>query len=230
MVIDEAQATAPEPTRPERAETLGAALRLFLGHWSARLLVAQWLVFVAVRPFLGAPRGWDLVIVAAVATWWPLMEWMAHIGILHARPKRLLGLTIDPVAARYHRRHHAEPWNLRWVFLPTAMILALMPVHAVLWVAITRDAGLAVTGMVAFGGVAILYEWTHFLTHVSYAPKRSWYRTLQRRHRLHHFKNEHYWLGFTVPWVDDMMRTAPDSKQTEVSPTVRTLGISSSEA
>lgn len=215
-------------TRPVRADTLGAAVHLFLEHWSSRLLVAQWVVFLGLRPFFGPPGWWDLAIIASVAVGWPLMEWAAHIGILHARPKRLLGITIDPIVARYHRRHHAEPWTLKWVFLPTVLVLALMPVHVFLWAVITRDPGLALTGMLAFGGAAIIYEWTHFLTHVSYAPRHGWYRTLQRRHRLHHFKNEHYWLGFTVPWVDDMMRTAPDPKEAEVSPTVRSLGIEAS--
>jgi sterol desaturase/sphingolipid hydroxylase (fatty acid hydroxylase superfamily) len=48
---------------------------------------------------------------------------------------------------------------------------------------------------------------------------------LQRRHRLHHFKDEHNWLGFTVPYVDDLFGTAPDPSSIPTSPTVRTLGI-----
>ncbi|MEZ5183419.1 MAG: sterol desaturase family protein, partial [Acidimicrobiales bacterium] len=100
-----------------------------------------------------------------------------------------------------------------------------VPVHAAAWVAITRDRRLALTGMTAFSAATLLYEWTHFLTHTAYRPKRSWFRRLQRRHRLHHFKDEHHWYGFTVPFVDDLLGTAPDPSSIETSPTVRTLGI-----
>ena len=67
----------------------------------------------------------------------------------------------------------------------------------------------ALTGMLASASAALVYEWTHFLTHTGYRPRRSRFTKLQRRHRLHHFKDEHLWLGFTVPYADDLFGTAP---------------------
>ena len=46
-----------------------------------------------------------------------------------------------------------------------------------------------------------------------------------RNHRLHHFKNEHYWFGVTMLGADRLLRTAPQAEDVERSPTARTLGV-----
>jgi sterol desaturase/sphingolipid hydroxylase (fatty acid hydroxylase superfamily) len=69
------------------------------------------------------------------------------------------------------------------------------------------------------------YEWTHYLIHTSYRPKRRFYRYIWRAHRLHHFKNEHYWFGVTVHLADHVLRTFPAKEAVETSPTARTLGV-----
>ena len=220
--------TAPPRTpvaRPTRAPTLGAALAIFLQHRSAQVLVAQAAVAAAIRPWLGDWSWHDLLIVAVVAVVWPLQEWVAHRTILHAKVRTIRGRRWEPYVTRYHRRHHEDPWDLRFTFLPTWLPVAMVPVHVAAWFAIEPTTALAVTGIAAYGAAAALYEWTHFLTHVSYKPRQWWYRTLQRRHRLHHFRDEHLWLGFTVPFVDDLFRTAPDPETVPLSATVRTLGV-----
>ncbi|MDX2168661.1 MAG: fatty acid hydroxylase family protein, partial [Deltaproteobacteria bacterium] len=50
------------------------------------------------------------------------------------------------------------------------------------------------------------------------------YQRLWRNHRLHHFKNEHYWFGVTMLSGDRLLRTAPAVKDVETSPTARNLG------
>jgi hypothetical protein len=211
--------------RPTKAESLGAAARIYVSHGSAQVLVAQAVVAAGVRATQGMPTPRDALIVGAVAIVWPLQEWFAHKFVLHARPRRIAGRKVDPYVARYHRRHHRDPWDLQYTFLPVWLPLVMIPVNVAAWFALTPTTKAAWTGIAAYGTAAALYEWTHFLTHVSYKPRRWWYRTLQRRHRLHHFKNEYLWLGFTVPFVDDLFRTAPDPSTVEVSPTVRTLGV-----
>ena len=79
--------------------------------------------------------------------------------------------------------------------------------------------------MVAFAGMAIAYEWVHYLTHTNYVPRGAYYRRLWRNHRLHHYKNEHHWFGFIVPWVDTAFGTDPALKDVETSPTCRNLGV-----
>ena len=71
----------------------------------------------------------------------------------------------------------------------------------------------------------LTYEWTHFLIHTAYKPKRRYYRYIWRAHRLHHFKNEHFWMGVTVHLADHVLGTFPQKSEVENSPTARTLGI-----
>ena len=55
--------------------------------------------------------------------------------------------------------------------------------------------------------MALAYEWTHYLTHTSYVPRGRYYARICRAHRLHHFKDEGFWYGFTLPFVDALLRT-----------------------
>jgi hypothetical protein len=48
---------------------------------------------------------------------------------------------------------------------------------------------------------------------------------LWRYHRLHHFKNEHYWQGVTMHLGDRVLGTLPDHTKVPTSPTCRTLGV-----
>ena len=49
----------------------------------------------------------------------------------------------------------------------------------------------------------MVYEWCHYLIHTDYKPKTAVYRAIWRNHRLHHFKNEHYWF------TRDQLRARP---------------------
>jgi sterol desaturase/sphingolipid hydroxylase (fatty acid hydroxylase superfamily) len=75
------------------------------------------------------------------------------------------------------------------------------------------------TGYVLVG----IYEWTHFLIHTAYRPRSRYYRSIRRGHRLHHFKNEHYWHGITNTVSDRVLGTAPDQRAVPKSATARTL-------
>lgn len=222
---DEPVALAP---RPVPAADLGEAAVIFLSHPSGRILAGQVAALAVLRAGAGRPGRADAAIVAGVALWWPFQEWLAHRFVLHAAPRQVAGRRLDPAVARYHRRHHADPWNLDLTMLPAWFVLPAVPAHAAAWTLACRDRRTALTGMLAFGMAALAYEWTHYLTHTGYRPRRSWFRRLQRRHRLHHFKHEQRWFGFTVPWVDDLLRTAPDPAGVVTSPTVRTLGVGES--
>lgn len=214
--------TTPAP-RPLRVEGLRDAARTFLRQPSGRILAGQAAALAVARAAAGRPDRRDLGIAAGVAVWWPLQEWLAHRTVLHARPRTVAGRVVDPKVARIHRAHHADPW--RNTGLPLSFLVPAVPVHATVWALLTRDRRRALTGMLAYGSAALAYEWTHFLVHTSYRPRGRYYARLQRRHRLHHFKDEHNWLGFTVPWVDDLFGTAPDPSTVATSPTVRTLGV-----
>jgi hypothetical protein len=66
------------------------------------------------------------------------------------------------------------------------------------------------TGLVFHLLLAFHYEWVHFLVHTHVVPRTALYRRLWRNHRLHHFKNDHYWFGVTMLSGDRLLRTAPD--------------------
>ena len=71
----------------------------------------------------------------------------------------------------------------------------------------------------------LTYEWTHYLVHAPYRAKTQFFRKRSRNHRLHHFKNEHYWFGVTMKLGDKVLGTYPDERNVELSPTARTLGV-----
>ena len=62
--------------------------------------------------------------------------------------------------------------------------------------------------------------------HTRYRPSSRLYARLARNHRLHHFRNERYWLGVTSNSGDRILRTLPRSKtDVPLSDTARTLGV-----
>ena len=68
-----------------------------------------------------------------------------------------------------------------------------------------------------------LYEWTHFLIHTAYRPRSAAYKAIWRNHRLHHFKNEHFWHGVTNNFSDRVLGTNPDQREVAKSDTARAL-------
>ena len=47
-----------------------------------------------------------------------------------------------------------------------------------------------------------------------------------RAHRLHHFRNERYWLGVATRFADQVLGTNPAKADVEVSPTAKTALVS----
>lgn len=205
-------------------EALGEALRTFFRQASPQVLLALLGATLAARLALGAFSVADLVVVAAVVAWWPFQEWLLHRTLLHLRPFRLFGRRIDFAFARRHRAHHREPWRPELIFLPIWVHL-LAPLVALLFVLVLPTPGLACSAMAALVAMALLYEWVHFLVHSRFWPRRPWLQQLWRNHRLHHFKSERHWFGFTVASVDRLFGTAPDPRTIPTSGTCRTLGV-----
>ena len=206
-----------------RGGSLGWHARRFGGHLTPWAIAGLVVVFAAVRALLGPPRWGDVAVVAAFLALEPLIEWAVHSWVLHARPWRVLGRTIELSATRGHRRHHEDPLNLDLVFVPGWVLVWFAPaVTAALF--LLAPPHLAAT-LLATGAAALLaYEWTHYLIHTSYRPRSRYYRHLWRHHRLHHYRNEGYWLGVTSAVGDVILGTCPRGADVPVSPTARTLG------
>lgn len=204
--------------------TLAQAAALFFRAASPRLLTS--LAGVAWAARLAVP-GWgeaDAVVAAGILAWWPFQEWLIHVGLLHWRPRRMLGVWVDPFVARKHRAHHQDPWNLEILFIPLRSTLASVPVLAALF-GLTLPLPTALTALAVYLSLSVHYEWIHFLVHTRYVPRGGWYRRLWRSHRLHHCKNEHYWYGVGMLTADRVLGTSPVPASVPTSETVRTLGL-----
>jgi len=206
-----------------RGGSLASHARRFCRHVTPWAIGALTVGFVGVRAFLG-PAGWsDLAVLVAVIAFEPFIEWVVHSRVLHAKPRRVLGRTIELSAARGHRRHHEEPTNLDLVFVPPWVLVYLAPGLSLAFFGLIRPAHLAATALATGAAVLLVYEWTHYLVHTSYRPRTRFYRRRWRNHRLHHYRNEGYWFGVTAAISDVVLRTCPRAADVPVSPTVRTL-------
>jgi sterol desaturase/sphingolipid hydroxylase (fatty acid hydroxylase superfamily) len=94
----------------------------------------------------------------------------------------------------------------------------------VAWLAMPTAAS-ALSLLVSVYGIMLGYEWTHYLVHSDYRPRSRWYRSVWRNHRLHHYKNEHYWFTVTTAGTADrLFGTCPaDPAAVDTSPTVKRL-------
>jgi hypothetical protein len=221
------QAVQHNPMRPpaDSPRTAAQAWRVFWSHPSPLIILAA-LVLLAILRWRSGPLGWvDAAIALGVWALFPINEWMIHVHILHFRPRRIFGRTIDFYLPKTHRRHHAEPWNLDWVFVPrhvhALVFLGLAVVYAVLgeW----RAHGLTFAFVYLLLGLH--YEWVHYLTHITWCPRITYYERRVLEHRWHHFRNENYWWGVSMGMGDRLMGTAPDARETARSGTNRDLGM-----
>ena len=215
-------------------KTLGHAWREFLARPSPRWIAAGVLAYVVARLAVGDFDWRDVAVAAGLAVVYPFGEWAIHVYLLHLPPFRFRGREVELITAKEHRWHHERPHNLDTVLLGPKEVIGLLAVM----VPLVAAAIAAVVALIAPGGypwaalltagaaggaLVFVYEATHFLIHTSYRPHGRVYRTVWQTHRLHHFKNEHYWHGITSTVADRAFGTNPDHRDVDRSPTARTL-------
>ena len=204
--------------------TLGEAFAQFWRHPSPWMITATLVGATAVRIVLGDWAWSDLWAPVAFLALFPVIEWVVHVFVLHWRPRRVGPVLLDTLLAREHRRHHRNPRDIPLVFIPWQVVSGLFVVTVVvpLWVFPTPGQGLTFMVTVAMTGLA--YEWTHYLVHTDYKPRGRLYKAVWRHHRLHHFKNEHYWMTVTTAHTADrIFGTDPDPATVPTSPTAKNL-------
>jgi sterol desaturase/sphingolipid hydroxylase (fatty acid hydroxylase superfamily) len=211
-------------TRPaaRRSLPLSAAAREFARHLTPWLLAAAVAGTWSWRVLAGG-LGWaDLAVVAGYLALFPLVEWVLHTSLLHWRPRALGPVTIDPLVARKHREHHADPDDLELIFIPlSALLTAGVVVGVVAWL---LPAPLDATFAAVAVSLGLVYEWVHYLVHTDYRPRSAAYRAIWRHHRLHHYKNENYWFTVTTTnTADRLLGTQPAANEVPTSPTARDL-------
>jgi hypothetical protein len=216
--------TESETTRRRPQVTLADAAREFRKQPSpwmgggllaaaivARIIVADW-------------RIGDLVLIGVMLAVFPLVEWVIHVCVLHWRPRRIGRLEVDSLLARKHREHHADPRDVPLVFIPWQTLARLIPVVTAIALLAFPSLARGLTFLVVVGVLGLGYEWTHHLIHTDYKPHTTLFRAVWRNHRLHHFKNEHYWFTVTTTGTADrVLGTYPDPATVANSPTAKAL-------
>ncbi|BCQ10701.1 fatty acid hydroxylase [Mycobacterium heckeshornense] len=207
--------------------TLPDAVRLFCKHPSPWMIGATLAAALAARIAVGDWQLTDALVSASMVMVFPFVEWAIHVFILHWRPRRIGKLTVDPLLACKHRQHHADPRIPALVFIPAKALPWILAGAVAIAVLAFPRIGLGLTFLTSAMALGLGYEWTHHLIHTDYKPKTSAYHAIWRNHRLHHFKNEHYWFTITTSGTADrVLRTYPDPASVPTSPTAKNLHAS----
>lgn len=221
-VTKEAPARAPRPSR--KGFTLADARREFWRHPTPWMLGGTLIAASAARIAVADWQSTDALVPVAMLAVFPFFEWVVHVFVLHWRPRRLGRLTLDPLLARKHREHHVDPRDVPVIFIPWQVLMWVVPAVVAIALFAFPRVGMGLTFLVFLSLLGLGYEWCHYLIHSDYKPKRAPYRAVYKQHRLHHFKNEHYWFTVTTAGTADrVLRTFPDPASVPSSPTVKNL-------
>ncbi len=217
--------------RSRELVTIGDVARTYLGEASPRIMLVGLAIAVVARTVVGGFGLADAAIIAVSLLLVGVVEWVIHLFLLHAPVgswrMRVLGTGVG------HRQHHLDPDDVGFILLTgkDAIIYLFMLLGwnatwplAVAWAFGGPLLGPYLTAVVSAYLLLAHYEWTHLLVHTKYQPKLGYYKRLKAHHRLHHYRNEHYWLGVTSRVGDAALRTLPASKSdVPLSETARTL-------
>ena len=218
--------------RTDDLRTLHEIAKTYLSHRSPQIMLGGLGFIALVRMFFGGGYGLaDLVVVTATAVLVGPVEWVLHLYLLHA-PEDSIRMQKFGTGSG-HREHHLDPNNVGWALLggiDAFVFLFLIAGWTAAWslpIAWILGGGLLGPFLTALAAAYLSlahYEWTHLLVHTRYRPKSRYYKRLAANHRLHHYRNEHYWLGVTSNLGDRIMRTYPDNKSgVPLSDTARSL-------
>jgi hypothetical protein len=215
--------------------TLGHAWREFRSNTSPKILAAG-IVLAAASRIAYSGFGWaDLGALAAMLVIYPFGEWAIHVYLLHMPPFEFRGRSVYLTTSKSHWAHHKEPRDLGMILLAPPEVAALMLLAVPTAIALVALPAALIAGTIPWGpmltGLLVgyvlvgVYEWTHFLIHTAHRPRTRIYRAVWQTHRLHHFKNEHYWHGITNTVADRVLGTFPDHRDVPRSNTARTLDV-----
>jgi hypothetical protein len=207
-------ASTPVIQFPSTGLTLRSAARTFYRFPTPVLLTQAFCMALIARLVAGNWGRSDLLMAGIILALEPFTEWVIHVFVLHFRPKVIAGRKIDLLVAKKHRAHHADPKDLGLVFIPLHVLGIALPAGVAGFLLANRHhLSLGLTGIATSFGMLLLYEWTHYLIHSTYRPRGRYYRSIWRSHRLHHFRNEHYWFGVTITLGDRVLRTYPNRRR-----------------
>jgi hypothetical protein len=210
--------------KTRRAFSVSDAGREFWKHPSPWIIAATLVAALTARVAVGDWQITDAIVAVVMIAGFPFLEWVIHVFILHWRPRRVGAVTVDPLLARKHREHHVDPRDVPVIFIPWQSLLWVVATEIAITLLAFPRPGMGLTFLAFLAVLGIGYEWSHYLIHSDYRPKTSAYRAIWRHHRLHHFKNEHYWFTVTsAGTADRVLRTSPAPATVPTSATAKNL-------
>jgi hypothetical protein len=212
--------TATTPANPSTPEgsptTLKQAFRVFFldkyhGPRLAALSVAAltaWRCYLAATSVV-ASMALGVTDVAAFSTavifWW-VQEHVLHLHALHSK--------FDWVGKEIHEGHHANPYFHTSIDPAGLMMSWLLTVHLIFCAILPLPIALSATAGYATAG--LFYEWAHFIVHTKVRfRKQSYWSRMKDHHIRHHLVDDRYWLGFSVPTIDNLFRTNPNVQEVQ---------------
>ena len=191
----------------------------FLRHGSNALLAALLLFIAAAFWTLGMHVvWWGFALGCAIFF---TSEYSTHRFLFHAKP--MSHPFVLHLQHRLHYDHHTEPERLGLLFLPPWFVLPVFALYGLVYLAITRSPGLALSLLAGNLLALFYYEWVHYVAHVPFVPVTPFGKWIKKYHLLHHFKNEHYWFGVTNPTMDLVSGTFAEIADVPRSATTRRL-------
>lgn len=211
--------------------TFGDVARCFLSEGSPRRMLASFAAACVLRVIVASFGLADVAVIVVSFVLVGFVEWVIHLYLLHA-PEHSWRMRVLKTGIG-HRQHHLDPDDVGFILLRASdatLYLGLFLVFNATWPLVIAWAFGApylstyLTAVVMSYGLLAHYEWTHLMVHTRYRPKLGYYKRLAAHHRLHHYRNEHYWLGVTARTGDAALGTLPASKSdVPLSDTARTL-------
>ncbi len=154
-----------------------------------RTMIIQSTTFEPLEVFVG---------LFSVMFWW-FQEHFLHRHFLHSQ--------WNWIGKEIHINHHEQPY-FHISIDPTPLLLGwLAVVHCIVRAALPFH--LALTSTICYAIAGMWYEWTHYIVHTRVKPKSKFMKEVKNNHIRHHLLSEEYWLGFSLPLVDDLFGTNP---------------------
>lgn len=220
LAADETAITGSSRTRV----TLSRAWAEFWKHPSPWMMGGTIVAAGVARGFVHRFSWLELIVPVLFVLFFPVIEWVVHVVVLHWKPVRLGPLMVDPLVSRKHREHHANPRDIPLVFIPWQVLIGLLVATVLIGLFAFTDLAAGLTFMIGIAVVGFNYEWMHYLIHSDYKPRSRVYKAIWRNHRLHHYKNEHYWFTVTsTATADRLFGTYPDPASVKTSATAKNL-------
>lgn len=197
--------------------TLWQAWKVFCGFFWEQMLLVGVVVSGAIRVSLAKWQWVDALVALWVAAVFPFVEYMAHRFLLHRSPQNSINRKRESLAVLVHRVHHRDPWHTdRAINPPLSVVFYAVGLPILFFPFLSPPR--AMTGVAVSWAAILWYEWVHFLIHTSHVPRNRLFARIWRNHRMHHFKNEHFWFNVSTFGVDSILGTRPDPGSVPASP------------